>query len=168
MTIEVVRNNKKKISILFIIYFLLFNEYNGFVGNKTEYYYKQYLCSLLIYKAEDKCINEVFNDYDFFYFVKNIRKNVNLSIDIKKISLIEHIFIIIGIIPFIKNNSIINYSINSKESKHIFEILFNYNKIKNRKIFIDFNDFKEIKKKFNSLINYKFIYNSMIRKYRSF
>jgi hypothetical protein len=108
----------------------------------------------LILNNENTCIDKVLNNYDFFYFIKDVKKNVNLSINIKKASLIENIIIILGIIPFLKNNSIIRYDINTYETNKIFRTLFNYKEIKYGKIFIDFSDFQTVKKKFNNLINY--------------
>ena len=108
----------------------------------------------MILNNENKCINEVFNNYDFFYFTKDINKNVYLTINIKNALLIENIMMIIGIIPFLKNNSVIRYVINDSETNKIFRILFKYKKIENGQIYIDFSDFKTIKNKFGNLINF--------------
>ena len=108
----------------------------------------------MILNNENKCINEVFNNYDFFYFIKDINKNVYLTINIKNALLIENIMMIIGIIPFLKNNSVIRYVINDSETNKIFRILFKYKKIENGQIYIDFSDFKTIKNEFDNLINF--------------
>ena len=108
----------------------------------------------MILNNENKCINEVFNNYDFFYFIKDINKNVYLTINIKNALLIENIMMIIGIIPFLKNNSVIRYVINDSETNKKFRILFKYKKIENGQIYIDFSDFKTIKNKFGNLINF--------------
>ena len=149
MKIEFKKKNKTKIIIiiLFIKFLLLFKKIYRISNSELETYYSQYLCSLLILNNGKYCLNEVLNNYDFFYFIKGIRKNVNLSI-------IENIIILLGIIPFLKNNSIIRYGINTYESNKLYKKLFSYKKIKNGKIHIDFSDFKTVKTDFNNLINY--------------
>ena len=132
----------------------MFKKIYGIYNSELETYYRQYLCSLLILNNGKYCLNEVLNNYDFFYFIKGIRKNVYLSINIKRLSLIENIIILLGIIPFLKNNSIIRYGINTYESNKLYKKLFSYKKIKNGKIHIDFSDFKTVKTDFNNLINY--------------
>ena len=156
MKIEFKKKNKTKIIIiiLFIEFLLFFKKIYGIYNSELETYYSQYLCSLLILNNGKYCLNEVLNNYDFFYFIKGIRKNVYLSINIKRLSLIENIIILLGIIPFLKNNSIIRYGINTYESNKLYKKLFSYKKIKNGKIHIDFSDFKTVKTDFNNLINY--------------
>lgn len=156
MLIEFKNNNKNKfvIFIICIEFLFLFKKYARLNDSKFESYYSKYLCSFLILNNENNCIKEVFNNYDFFYFIKDIKKNVNLTINMKNVSLIENIMMIIGIIPFLKNNSVIRYVINDSETNKIFRILFKYKKIENGQIYIDFSDFKTIKNKFNNLINF--------------
>lgn len=156
MLIEFKNNNKNKfvIFIICIEFLFLFKKYARLNDSKFESYYSKYLCSFLILNNENNCIKEVFNNYDFFYFIKDIKKNVNLTINMKNVSLIENIMMIIGIIPFLKNNSVIRYVINDSETNKIFRILFKYKKIENGQIYIDFSDFKTIKNKFGNLINF--------------
>ena len=115
--IEFKNNNKTKfiIIILFIKFLLLFKIIYRISNSELETYYSQYLCSLLILNNGKYCLNEVLNNYDFFYFIKGIKKNVYLSINIKRLSLIENIIILLGIIPFLKNNSFMkNYLVIKK------------------------------------------------------
>ena len=156
MLIEFKNNNKNKfvIFIICIEFLFLFKKYARLNDSKFESYYSKYLCSFLILNNENNCIKEVFNNYDFFYFIKDIKKNVNLTINMKNVSLIENIMMIIGIIPFLKNNSVIRYVINDSETNKIFRILFKYKKIENGQIYIDFSDFKTIKNKLGNLINF--------------
>lgn len=121
--------------------------------NQFDFYYSKYLCSFFNLENEKNCTEEILFNYDFFYEIKKIKRNVNISIDIKK-SLLENIFLIIGIIPFLKFNSTIEYNINNKESNELFKFLFNYKNITNNKIIIDINDFETIKKSFNKSLNY--------------
>ena len=164
MLIEFKNNNKNKflIFIICIEFLFLFKKYVRLNDSKFESYYSKYLCSFLILNNENNCIKEVFNNYDFFYFIKDIKKKVNLTINMKNVSLIENIMMIIGIIPFLKNNSIIRYVINDSETNKIFRILFKYKKIENGQIYIDFSDFKTIKNEFGNLIN--FILSKKIKK----
>ena len=82
-------------------------------NNTIEFYFSKFLCKLLVMNNEKSCKNELINNYNFFYEVKYIRRNINFSVDIKK-SLIENIFIVVGTIPFLKYNITINYKINNK------------------------------------------------------
>lgn len=150
------KKNYKKFAIIAIFLGILFliNIYFKLNNNRFESYYSQYLCSLLILKNGKSCIKEVLNNYDFFYFIKDFRKNVDLSINIKRAPLIENIMIIIGIIPFLKYNSVIRYYANTDEIYKKLGNLFFYKNIKSREINIDFFDFETVKIKFNNLINY--------------
>ena len=122
-------------------------------NNTFEFYYSKYLCSLLVINGEVDCESDFINNYNFFYEVKYFRRNINLLIDIQK-TLIENIFIVMGIIPFLKYNSTINYKINNRGSKELSKILFTYKQVKNDTIILDINDLQIIKDKFNELINY--------------
>ena len=52
---------------------------------------------------------------------------------------LENIFLLLGIIPFLKNNSTLSYKINSKEAYKFFKKILN-RKIKYKVIKIDYND----------------------------
>ena len=146
--------NKFAIIIIFIEFLLFLSILYRLNNRKFEFYYSKYLCSLLILSNSNTCVNEILNNYDFFYYVKDTRKNVILSINNRRGSLIENIMIIIGIIPFLNEKSVIIYHINTDETNKIYQILFDYKNISYGKIYIDFNDFKTVKKKFNILIDY--------------
>lgn len=152
----------KKIQINIILFFLLVNNSYKFInyfretsGNiNFEFYYNNYLCKFLILNDGQSCRKEILNDYNFFYHVKKIRPNINLSIDIKKSS-IENLLLIIAIVPFLKYNSTIHYKINNKNIYLLFKNLFNYKRIKQGNIIIDINDLEIIKNQFDILLNYK-------------
>jgi hypothetical protein len=97
-------------------------------------------------------MKEILTNYDFFYEIKGIKKNIILSIDIKK-TLIENIILIIGIVPFLKNNSFIKYKINSNEVNKIFKFIFNHKHLKNKIFIIDKKDILSIKRNFESLVD---------------
>ena len=63
--------------------------------------------------------------------------------------------LLIGIIPFLKNNSNILYQINNKEIYLLFKNLFLNKIIKKRFINIDEHDFHYFINNFNDLIDYK-------------
>ena len=74
-----------------------------------------------------------------------------------KISKLESIFLLLGIIPFLKNNSTLSYKINNKEIYNFIKEVFK-NKIKkiNHKIIkLDFIDFKTVNEKLEELLNYR-------------
>lgn len=147
-----------KILINIILFSILITEENILkdilADNSFEFYYSKYICDFLILDSEKKCESELLNDYNIFYKVKAIKSNINLIIDINK-SKIENIFLLVGLIPLLKNNSTIQYKINTKEVRNLFEIIFNYKEINTGKIIIDIKDFERIKTRFGDLINYR-------------
>ena len=81
MLIEFKNNNKNKfvIFIICIEFLFLFKKYARLNDSKFESYYSKYLCSFLILNNENNCIKEVFNNYDFFYFIKDIKKKCEFN-----------------------------------------------------------------------------------------
>jgi hypothetical protein len=141
------------IIIILLLIFLLYVE----IGNRhraLEFYFSELLCNMLVTKDEKNCINELINDYNFFYYDISIKKNMFLYIDNNK-SLIENLFILIGLIPFLKHNSTLEFKVNGETINKSFKIQFNYKSIKNASYIFDTSDFEIIKKKLNDLINYK-------------
>ena len=97
-------------------------------NNSFEFYYSNYLCSLLFLNYDKNCLNEVLTNYNFFYSVKYIKSNITLCININK-TFLENILLIIAIIPFLKNNSTVIYDIGNNNSKQLYNKLFKYKKI---------------------------------------
>ena len=120
--------------------------------NSLEFYFSQYLCDLIVSK-KDNCAKEIFTNYNFFYEIEYIKRDVNIFVDMEK-SFIENLFLIIGIIPFLKFNSTIYYSINNKGSQKLYKIILNYKKKKNNIISINIKDLPTFKKRFYHSINY--------------
>ena len=141
----------------YFFYYLRNQNINSFkdliIDDSFEFYYSKYLCSFFILNSNRNCTKEILNNYDFFYDVEKIKGNITVSIDVQK-SLIENVFFLIGIIPFLKFNSTLEYNINCKECNKLFKILFKYKEKKDKKIIINITDFETIQNNFNNLINY--------------
>ena len=151
------KNNIYSYKKIFIIMVFMYF-YNNLIcledNHSLKWYYRKYLCSLFIINDEHDCKNELLNNYDFFFNLQGIKRNVHLSIDIKNKSSIENIILIIGIIPFLKFSSFIKYKINDKNTYQLFKIIFSNKTIKNEIIFFYYNDIETIKKNFQNLIDY--------------
>lgn len=117
-----------------------------------EFYFSKYLCDLIVLKKSN-CAEEIFTNYNFFYEIEYIKRDINIFVDLEK-SFIENLFLIIGIIPFLKFNSTINYSINNKGSQKLYKIILNYKKKKDNIIPINIEDLPTFKKRFYRSINY--------------
>ena len=68
--------------------------------------------------------------------------------------MIENIIFIIGIVPFLKYNSTINYKISNNNIYQFFEKNFIKKSIKDQTAIFDFHDLKVIKQKFHIIINF--------------
>ena len=122
--------------------------------NSLMYYLSYSICKFLYFRINYNCSKNIFIDNNFFDNTVEISKKINLYINIKKTK-IENIFLLIGIIPFLKNNSTITYKINKKEIYKLFKNIFINKKIKNKIIKLNEYDMKFFIEKINYLINYK-------------
>ena len=145
-----------RIIIIFLISFSIYYQNNKRIedNNSLEYYFSYSICNFLIFRMNYNCSNNIFMDKNFYENILEINQKINLFINIKKTK-IENIFLLIGIVPFLKNNSSIIYKINKKEIFKLFKNIFKKIKIKNKIIKINENNFKFFIEKFNELINYK-------------
>ena len=125
-----------------------------FKTKKLDYFFSKLFCSMLEIKYEKICINELINDYNFFYYENEIKENVHLFTYQNKF-LVENLLILIGLVPFLKNNSTLEFKINDEMINKVFKIHFRYKSYKNANYIFNKSDFEIIKKKFNDLINYK-------------
>ena len=145
-----------RILIIILILFNTDNQYNILIKEKNslEYYFSYSICKFFHFKMDYNCSKNIFIDNNFYENILEINQNINLYINIKKTK-IENIFLLIGIIPFLKNNSSIIYKINKKEIFKLFKNIFKY-KIKKNK-YIKFNEynFKIFIEQFKELLNYK-------------
>ena len=144
---------------LYIIFFILsilnIPDYKIIMDNNSlDYYFSYSLCKFFYFEINYNCTNNIFIDNNFYQNIMNIYQNINLFISIKKAK-IENIFLLIGIMPFLKNNSSIIYKINKKEIFKLFKNIFKYKKIKNKIIKLNEYDFQNFIKIFKDLINYK-------------
>jgi hypothetical protein len=117
----------KNILFFFIIKFILDQQYIKKEVNNLGYYFSQSACQFLFYSINYKCSMNFFTNDNIYNDILEINSNVNLLMNIKK-SKIENIILLIGIIPFLKNNSTLSYKINNKGIYNFF------NKILNKKI----------------------------------
>jgi hypothetical protein len=113
----------------------------------------QSVCKLCYFNINYNCSSK-FKNYDFYEDVLEINNNIELLMNIK-ISKLENIVLLIGIIPFLKNNSTLSYKINSKEIYNYVKKIFKNKKIKHKIIKLDYNDFTNFNEKIEELLNYK-------------
>jgi hypothetical protein len=154
---NIIKNIFIKFFLLFFIIAIILDEVNHKKDiNNLKDYFSQSICKILYFTINYDCSLKLFTNNDFYEDIKEINSNIDLLINIK-ISKLESIFLLLGIIPFLKNNSTLSYKINNKEIYNFIKEVFK-NKIKkiNHKIikldFIDFNTFNE---KMEELLNYK-------------
>lgn len=121
-------------------------------NNSLEKYFSFIICKLIFYKTEYICYNDIFNNYNFFDDIIENNQNIDLFLNIKKTK-IEFIFLLIGIFPFLKNNSKLYLIINDKDIYYLLKYIFN-KKIR-KYIIIEKSDFVFFNKKLDSIINYK-------------
>ena len=121
--------------------------------NTLAVYFMQSLCKLCYFNINYNCSSK-FKDYDFYEDVLEINNNIDLLMNIK-ISKLENIVLLLGIIPFLKNNSTLSYKINSKEIYDCIKRIFKSKKIKHKIIKLDYNDFTNFNEKIDELLNYK-------------
>ena len=144
------------ISIKFFIFFLIINlihehENNKNEFNELEYYFSQSICQFLFFTINYKCSMNFFLNDNIYNDILEINSNVNLLINIKK-SKLENIFLILSIIPFLKNNSTLSYKINNKGIYKCFRKI--NKKIKYKIIKFGYNDLFSFNKMMKKLFNY--------------
>lgn len=162
------KNEASKLIKILIIINISLNIYNhtfAIIKDKKyiEYYISYSICKLLRFKVDYFCINNILNDSNFYEEKVDIISNVNLFINIKKTK-IENLLLLIVLLPFLKNNSILLYKINDREIYKLFRIIFKDKKIQNKIIEINEYDIINIIEKFIDLLYYKweFIPNKKI------
>ena len=154
---NIIKNIFIKFCLLFFIIAIILDEVNHKKDiNNLENYFSQSICKILYFTINYNCSLKLFANNDFYEDIKEINSNIDLLINIK-ISKLENIFLLLGIIPFLKNNSTLSYKINNKEIYNFIKELFkNKNKKINHKIIkLDFIDFKCFNEKLEELLNYR-------------
>jgi hypothetical protein len=124
--------------------------------NDIEYYFSQLLCQLFSFPINYKCSVNFFNNDNLFLDVLEINCNINLILNLRK-SKLENIFLLLSIIPFLKNNSTLSYKINDKGIYKFFKKIFK-KRIKYKIIKLDYNDLYLFNKKMKELLNYEWEY----------
>ena len=144
------------IQIFLISFFLFINLkiINRKKNKSLKYYFSYNICKFFVFKKKFNCSSQIYRNRNFYDYIGQNYKNINLLINIKKTK-IENLLLLIGIFPFLKNNSKILYKINNKEIYFLFKKIFINKIIKNRFIKINENDFFYFIDNFNNLINYK-------------
>ena len=158
---NILYNIIKNIFIKFYLLFLIFitiiiiidEEYIEKDVNTLEVYFMQSICKFCYFNINYNCSSK-FKNYDFYEDVLEINNNIELLMNIK-ISKLENIVLLLGIIPFLKNNSTLSYKINSKEIYNYVKKIFKNKKIKHKIIKLDYNDFTNFNEKIDELLNYK-------------
>ena len=143
----------KNIVIFFIIKFILDQHYIKKEVNNLEYYFSQSVCQFLFYTINYKCTMNFFTNDNIYNDILEINSNINLLMNIKK-SKLENIILLLGIIPFLKNNSTLSYKINNKGIYKLFNKILN-KKIKYKVIKFNYNDLHTFNKKMKKLLNYE-------------
>jgi len=154
---NIIKNIFIKFFLLFFIIAIILDEVNHKKDiNNLKDYFSQSICKILYFTINYDCSLKLFTNNDFYEDIKEINSNIDLLINIK-ISKLESIFLLLGIIPFLKNNSTLSYKINNKEIYNcIKEVFKNKIKIINHKIIkLDFIDFNAFNEKMEKLLNYK-------------
>ena len=154
-------NTIKKIFIKFFILFLIIiiiiiildEKYNNKDVNILEDYFSQSICKYFYFTINYNCSSKFSNNF-FYEDVLEINNNINLIMNIK-ISKLENIALLLGIIPFLKKNSTLSYKINNKEIYNYIKKLFNNKKIKHKIIKWEYNDFNTFNEKMEELLSYK-------------
>ena len=96
-----------------------------------DYYTSYTLCKLLKFKLDYYCMNNLLYDSNFIGEEFDIDANINIFINLKKTK-IENILLLIGLIPFLKNDSFLLYKINDIEIYRLCKIIFKNKTIKNK------------------------------------
>ena len=141
----------KNILFFFIIKFILDQQYIKKEVNNLGYYFSQSACQFLFYSINYKCSMNFFTNDNIYNDILEINSNVNLLMNIKQ-SKIENIILLIGIIPFLKNNSTLSYKINNKGIYNFFNKILN-KKIKHKVIKFNYNDLFIFNKNMKKLLN---------------
>lgn len=152
--------NKKVIIIfiLLIIYFqiqldIYFN--NNYISNSLENNFAKYMCKVFILEINANCFNDIYINQNFYDNLKDVKQNLRLTLNNINKSKIENIIILIGLMPFIKGNSKIEYIIKNKDIYNYFKIYTNIKIKKNNIVSLTNSDYYYFNDKFYELLNYK-------------
>jgi hypothetical protein len=140
--------------LFFIIVIILDEDCHKKDINNLEDYFSQSICKILYFTINYDCSLKLFTNNDFYEDIIEINSNIDLLFNIK-ITKLENIFLLLGIIPFLKNNSTLSYKINNKEIYNFFKEIFKNKKINHKFIKFYYIDFITFNEKMEELLNYK-------------
>ena len=126
--------------------------YNQIDDHDLEFYFSQSICKLLYFTLNYNCPMNFFKNAGFYNDILEINSDINLLMDNKREKL-ENIFLLLSIIPFLKNNSTLTYKINNKRIYKLLRMILK-KKIKYKVIKLDYNDFLSFNKKMKQLLYY--------------
>ena len=144
----------KFVLLYFIIIIILNKDYHKKDTYNLRDYFSQSICKILYFTINYDCSLQLFNNNNIYEDMIEIKSNIDLLTNFK-ISKLENIFLLLGIIPFLKYNSTLSYKINNKEIYNFFKEVFKNKKINHKIIKLEYNDFKAFNEKMNELLNYK-------------
>lgn len=152
---NIIKNILIKFFLLFFIIVIIIDEdcHKKDINN-LEDYFSQSICKILYFTINYNCSLKLFSNNDFYEDIIEINRNIDLLFNIK-ITKLENIFLLLGIIPFLKNNSTLSYKINNKEIYNFFKEIFKNKKIHHKFINLEYIDFKTFNEKMEDLLNYK-------------
>lgn len=149
------------IILLFILKFFLIiiKEYHLIISNSIknsdfENQLKTYTCIIFNNNSIQDCFDTIFNNLNYFNEINEIPNNITLLIDLNKTN-IENLLLLIGTIPFLKNNSVATYNIKNPKTFNMVRKIFKHKSFPNISINIKENDFILIKNKIINLLNYE-------------
>ena len=143
-----------KLFLFFVIINIIFEDiYQKKEFHKFENYYSNSICKFLYFTINYNCTTTISSSTSFYDEVLEINRDINLLINIK-ISKLENMLLLLGIIPFLKNNSTLSYKINNKEINNFLKKIFKNKRIKYKIINFDYKDFNIFNEKINELLNY--------------
>lgn len=153
------KNEIRELIKILIIINILLNIYNQIYiiirdKNTIDYYTSYSICQLLKFKIDYNCMDNILINSNIYEEKVDSISNVHLFINIKKTK-IENILLLILLIPFLKNNSIILYRINDIEIYKLFRIFFKDKPIKNKIIKLNEYNIINVIENFNDLLYYK-------------
>jgi hypothetical protein len=137
-TIYLIYNICLKLFLFFLIINLIVEkECHQKEGNDLENFFSKSICKLLYFTLNYNCSIQFFSNDNFYNDILEINSDINLLMNIK-IPKFENIFLLLGIIPLLKNNSTLSYKINNKGIYKLFKKILN-KKIKYKVIKLDYN-----------------------------
>jgi hypothetical protein len=154
-TYILIDNTYTKYILLFLIINLILEieYYTKEINNNLGYYFSQSICQLLFYTIDYKCSINFFTNINIYNDILELNSNVYLLMNIKK-SKLENIVLLLGIIPFLKNNSTLSYKINNKGIYKLFKKIFN-KAIISKVIKFDYSDLYIFNKKMKKILYYE-------------